>query len=88
VHRRTVADAPTHDRAPGARVPMHSGTPCCAPVLPAVLVLPRVHDHAPLSHTRVLRCFPRFAILDARGFLEPPIFLEITLEVFCSVETR
>jgi len=53
VHQRTTARAPTHGHALGSRVLVRPGTAGRAPVLLAMLVLPRVHGHAPLSHTRV-----------------------------------
>ena len=49
--------------------------------------LPGVHGRAPLWHARALPIFRCFAILGARGCLEPLIFLEIAREVFFSIET-
>jgi len=51
------------------------------------LLLPGVHGRAPLWHARALPVFRCFAILGARGFLKPLIFLEIAREVFFSIET-
>ena len=49
-----------------------------------------VHSPCALLPARVLTCFARvvrcFASLDPRGFLEPPIFLEIAREVFFSIK--
>ena len=80
VHRRTVGRAPTHGHAPGARLAVHWWCRFLQP-------LPGVHARAPLWHSRALPVFRCFAILGARGFLEPLIFLEIAHEVFFSIET-
>ena len=43
-------------------------------------LLPGVYGRAPLWHACTCPVFCCFAILDARGFLEPLIFLEIARE--------
>jgi len=45
---------------------------------------PWVHGRTLLPHVRALPCF---ALLGARGFLEPQIFLEIAREILFSIET-
>jgi len=73
--------ATMHGHASGEWVAMRPGTT----VLPG---LPTVRGSC-LRCTPVLSTvFPCLAFLDARGFLEPLIFLEIALEVFLSIETQ
>ena len=67
---------PVHGRAPGARLDVH----WCAGFVALLL------GRAPLRHTRACPVFCWFAILDARGFLEPLIFLEIAREIFISIK--
>ena len=84
----TAGRAPTHGRAWGARVAVRAGTAARAVVVPVCGLLLGVHGRAPLWHSRACPVFCCFAVLDARGFLEPLIFLEFTLEVLFSIETR
>ena len=71
---------PVHGRAPGTRLAVHWWCRFLQSLL-------GVHGRAPLWHARALPVFRCFAILGARGFLKPLMFLEIAREVFFSIET-
>jgi len=84
---RTAGRAPTYGRASGARVDVRPGTAARAGYPEFgwfCLGCMAVHRY------RTPVCGPVFlysVVLDARGFIEPLIFLEIAREVFFSIKT-
>jgi len=77
---RNRTDAPAQTVPGGMVVPPSTARPCQISGRPVVLGL----------GARSVSChvFLRFALLGARGFLDPLIFLEITFEVLFSIKIR
>ena len=72
----TVRTPPRHQLARPSRATLLAGL---------CWVASWVHGPCLACFARVVR---RFALLGARGFLDPLIFLEFTFEVLFSIETR
>ena len=86
--RETARTSPRHDLAWPCQVARscHPARPGRATLLAGLCwVASWVHGPCLACFARVVR---RFALLGARGFLDPLIFLEFTFEVLFSIETR